>query len=261
MTAEAFAAKVQKWGAIDKALRANLARMIRAYPASISSVRIETGKPVMLSMQSGDSVAFEDGITDKSFDQRLETCDVFEMLFDYYPPNLSFESWPENLDPGRYRSSPFFKAVYGAEPQAVEANLVKVTFCGRTISFNKQNGAAAALVAAGKEIQAAADKDPALRPYLEALGGTFAWRPIAGTQQLSAHCFGIAIDLNPDLGGYWRWDKGDKGSMRRRFAYPAAIISIFERHGFIWGGKWYHFDLMHFEFRPEFNGSNPFLGN
>jgi hypothetical protein len=29
------------------------------------------------------------------------------------------------------------------------------------------------------------------------------------------------------------------------------IVDIFERHGFIWGGKWYHFDTMHFEYRPE----------
>ena len=32
---------------------------------------------------------------------------------------------------------------------------------------------------------------------------------------------------------------------------PAAIVEIFERHGFIWGGKWYHYDTMHFEYRPE----------
>jgi len=25
----------------------------------------------------------------------------------------------------------------------------------------------------------------------------------------------------------------------------------FEHHGFIWGGKWWHFDTMHFEYRPE----------
>lgn len=25
----------------------------------------------------------------------------------------------------------------------------------------------------------------------------------------------------------------------------------FERHGFIWGAKWYHYDSMHFEYRPE----------
>jgi len=29
------------------------------------------------------------------------------------------------------------------------------------------------------------------------------------------------------------------------------IVDIFERHGFIWGGKWYHFDTLHFEYRPE----------
>ena len=32
---------------------------------------------------------------------------------------------------------------------------------------------------------------------------------------------------------------------------PHKIVEIFERHGFIWGGKWYHYDTMHFEYRPE----------
>ena len=29
------------------------------------------------------------------------------------------------------------------------------------------------------------------------------------------------------------------------------IRAACERHGFVWGGKWLHFDTMHFEFRPE----------
>ena len=33
--------------------------------------------------------------------------------------------------------------------------------------------------------------------------------------------------------------------------FPSAIVSLFEDNGFIWGGKWEHFDLMHFEYRPE----------
>ena len=36
-----------------------------------------------------------------------------------------------------------------------------------------------------------------------------------------------------------------------RNSYPQEIVDIFEKHGFIWGGKWSHFDLMHFEYRPE----------
>ena len=32
---------------------------------------------------------------------------------------------------------------------------------------------------------------------------------------------------------------------------PTEIIDIFERRGFIWGGKWSHYDTMHFEYRPE----------
>ena len=29
------------------------------------------------------------------------------------------------------------------------------------------------------------------------------------------------------------------------------VVEVFEKHGFIWGGKWYHYDTMHFEYRPE----------
>lgn len=32
---------------------------------------------------------------------------------------------------------------------------------------------------------------------------------------------------------------------------PRKLVEIFQRHGFIWGGAWYHYDTMHFEFRPE----------
>ena len=32
---------------------------------------------------------------------------------------------------------------------------------------------------------------------------------------------------------------------------PHDIVKVFEKHGFIWGGRWYHYDTMHFEFRPE----------
>ena len=34
-------------------------------------------------------------------------------------------------------------------------------------------------------------------------------------------------------------------------AVPPALVPQMERRGFIWGGKWHHYDGMHFEYRPE----------
>ena len=61
------------------------------------------------------------------------------------------------------------------------------------------------------------------------------------------HSFGIAFDINPDYSAYWLWG----GSERHRWVLPVAIVREFEKEGFIWGGYWYHFDTMHFEYRPE----------
>ena len=85
------------------------------------------------------------------------------------------------------------------------------------------------------------------------LGGSVNWRSIAGTSRLSAHSWGIAIDLNARYGAYWRWQKSPapESILNLRRSYPGEIVKIFEAQGFIWGGKWSHYDLMHFEYRPE----------
>jgi D-alanyl-D-alanine carboxypeptidase-like protein len=57
----------------------------------------------------------------------------------------------------------------------------------------------------------------------------------------------MAIDVNIKFADYWLWAK--KGVYQNRI--PFELVDIFERHGFIWGGKWGHFDTMHFEYRPE----------
>jgi len=76
---------------------------------------------------------------------------------------------------------------------------------------------------------------------------------VADTGKMSMHSYGAAIDLNLAVSDYWFWQKHvSKIAYRNRM--PAEIVEIFERHGFIWGGKWYHFDTMHFEYRPELLG-------
>ena len=29
------------------------------------------------------------------------------------------------------------------------------------------------------------------------------------------------------------------------------LVEAFEKNNFVWGGKWSHFDILHFEYRPE----------
>ena len=66
------------------------------------------------------------------------------------------------------------------------------------------------------------------------------------------HSFGAAIDLNTRYADYWIWAGGKPGRVPHyNNKYPMKIVDAFERHGFIWGGRWYHYDTMHFEYRPE----------
>jgi hypothetical protein len=90
---------------------------------------------------------------------------------------------------------------------------------------------------------------PLFTRYLTPPGGTFNYRTIAGTDRLSAHSFGIAVDIAVAHSHYWLWEA--QGAAVYKNSIPYEIVAIFEKHGFIWGGKWYHFDTMHFEYRPE----------
>jgi hypothetical protein len=75
--------------------------------------------------------------------------------------------------------------------------------------------------------------------YLCSFGGCFTFRPQRRGSKLSAHSWGIAIDLNPETNA-----QGTSGDMN------PGIISIFQRNGFEWGGTWIgkHRDPMHFQY-------------
>jgi hypothetical protein len=244
-----FAAAARTWAPLDQSLREKLVRIIESYPGEVVGVEIGPHHTVLLKMRSGASVPFDDGKT-RNHEQRLVECDVEDMLFDDYPRKLPVK-WTTNLDPGRYRSAAFFKAVYGQTKAEVERGLVSVQFCEHHVRFSSHNGASKALEAVSREMDGVLARNPELKKYVTKLGGTFNWRSIAGSEALSAHSFGIAIDLNPQLGEYWLWSNASKEETTRRQAFPLEIVEAFEHNGFVWGGKWFHFDLMHFEYRPE----------
>jgi hypothetical protein len=119
---------------------------------------------------------------------------------------------------------------------------------GGTVTATTVNGVADRLAAVARDLE----KLPAdLSRFMVPSAGTYNCRAIARTQRLSVHAYGAAIDLNSRYGDYWQWPAPSKGTIRWKNRMPLAIVEVFERHGFIWGGKWYHYDTMHFEYRPE----------
>ncbi len=149
-------------------------------------------------------------------------------------------------DPGRARPAAFFTRLYGdCRNGSVETALVPVRWVGgRTVRFTGIAGAATALEKVARDLEMLG---PSMTRYLWPISGTYNCRAIAGTDALSMHAVGAAIDLNSRFGRYWRWSPRPAA----RDAIPPAIIRSFERHGFIWGGNWAHFDSFHFEYRPE----------
>jgi hypothetical protein len=132
----------------------------------------------------------------------------------------------------------------------VTPNLTKVTWVdGTQLPFTRVNGAAAALQAAIAELKALG---PDYTRYLVPSAGTYNCRVIAGTSLLSMHSYGAAIDLSTRVSAYWQWsDAAAHGLAPYKNQIPLQIVQVFERHGFIWGGRWADFDTMHFEYRPE----------
>jgi hypothetical protein len=231
-------------------LPTDLAALTASYPGFFLGVEVRDRK-IYLILKNRQKLLYDDGLV-KSFDDKLQRPDLEDMLSQIYRPGRGREPFRPDYDPGRFRVDGLFAAVYGASAGEVGGHLVSVPFCGARVRFNAQNGAAKALESVGQELSALLAKRPQLRQYCFPLGGTYSWRPIAGTNRLSPHSWGIAIDLNPRHGAYWRGKKAAGPEVEAmRTNYPQEIVEIFEKHGFIWGGKWSHFDLMHFEFRPE----------
>ncbi|HZH74487.1 MAG TPA: M15 family metallopeptidase [Archangium sp.] len=188
---------------------------------------------------------WDDGKT-KSFEEKLAAPDLEDTFSIAYTPGPIAPVTRENEDPGRIRFDPLFHATYGGSEEKVD--VVVIDFLGQKLKVHRK--AAPAFERVAKRLSAARAKDPGLKPYLTKLGGTFNWRKIANTNRQSAHSYGVSIDLNTARSHYWEWAK-PKEPVRWANRIPQVIVDAFEAEGFIWGGRWYHYDTMHFEYRPE----------
>ncbi len=230
----------------DTAARRDLLALMLAYPVDITGAEKDTDGLIYVLTASGGKIAYDDGRI-KSFEQKLADADIEDMMALPYPLDMITAVPEGHNDPGRIRCLSLLHAVYGDSQSDIEDNLRSVSPCGL---FNRRGGAAAALEAAFGDIAVLIKARPDIGGFVYPLNGTYNHRVIAGTRTLSPHAFGIAIDLASGPGDYWRWATREQGQGRLA-SYPPELVQTMEAHGFIWGGKWAHFDYLHFEYRPE----------
>jgi hypothetical protein len=207
-----------------------------------------------LEFRDGTSMKIDDGLGEKPFAAWLAQPDLKDMFRFPYPSGVTPSPPAVDFDPGRARNEEFFRKIYGdCRQPGFERTLVPVTWLPKKshqrILVSSRNGVADHLRRVSEEL----DSLPAsFDMFLIPSAGGFVCRAVAGTTQRSGHAYGIAIDIATKRSDYWRWAKG--GASDRpvyRNSIPKDIVDIFEKHGFIWGGRWHHYDTMHFEYRPE----------
>ena len=244
MTSSADLAQAQARSSVDAATA-----LIPAYLDFLE--RIEGNDLVW---KDGTRMPIDDGRGDKSFDAMLDDPDIKDMFSTQYPLGEKGLEPTVDFDPGRIRYQPLFRKMYGdCQAAGFMSNAVNIVWLpsrgGERLKFTRINGAATALQKVSNEL----DKLPnRFLEYLRPTQGTYNCRQVAGTNRPSAHGLGIAIDIAAAHTHYWLWSKAmPDGRIAHKNEVPLEIVQIFERYGFIWGGKWYHYDTMHFEYRPE----------
>ncbi len=189
----------------------------------------------------------------------LDEAERFDPFFYTYPLDRLREPPAPGESPAQ--STDVLEALFGRTESEIRRHCRSVTFLDRRLFLNTLS--IGPLQAVEREILAAAAADPAVARWMADLEIAYSFKDkdVAGSGHRSYHAWGLAVDLVPrSYGGkhvYWRWSRvfhredWHRIPLDRRWSPPAAVVEAFERHGFVWGGKWAHFDTIHFEYRPE----------
>lgn len=227
----------------------------QAYEPLIDSIEY-TDDDVIFVM--GDArIHFQDGrLIDE---ERLDEAERCDPVFYHYP--LKPLRAPRPLTERARYCTHVVEALWGRTESEIREHGSSTRFLGRRMFLN--DFVVEALRGVEAELLERAESDPDVAAWIDAIDITYTFidRGIAGSAARSQHAWGLAVDLVPNSYDgkqvYWRWSRAWNRSgwadtpLDERWSPPAAVVATFEQHGFIWGGKWSHFDNIHFEYRPE----------
>ncbi|AHF09579.1 MULTISPECIES: M15 family metallopeptidase [Dehalobacter] len=233
----------------EAVMKRDILCLMLAYPETITGVDKVSGNEVYVLLKSGKKILYDDR-KEKNAWQKSGNPDLQDMMDQLYSLSKITEVLPNYYNPGCARVYPLLKEVYGMSKKSILSNLIKVSIGYKYVEFNGNNKAAESLKAVMKELLPLSRQSHKVYAASFPSSGAFNYRLIGGTNRLSSHAYGIAIDLNSNKYDYWRWSTREEGQKRLN-AYPQEVSAIFEKYGFIWGGKWGNFDIMHYEYRPE----------
>jgi hypothetical protein len=241
-----FAAAAGEEAALDS--------LVRAYPDYLAG-----HDATSLIWRDGTRMPLSDGRLAGDFAEMLRHGSILDQIRLPYPVGAMAAVMEPSGDPGRVRNRAFFDKMYGnCWSGEVRPRLVTIVWLprswGQAIEVTSVNSVAERLAAVSQELDTLPDS---LKRYAYPPAGTYNCRTVADAGQPSMHAWGAAIDISTAHADYWLNHRSGTDGAGYLNRIPIEIVDIFERHGFIWGGKWSHYDTMHFEYRPELLNGRP----
>jgi len=158
------------------------------------------------------------------------------------------------------RSPDFLNHLFGTTEIRLREQCDWVPFLNHNAYMN--NFCEEALIKVEEELLKVAESDQEVQAFIDNLKTIYSFqqRNVRGTENVSYHSYGLALDLVPSSydrkHANWIWstafvDEWYLIPLKKRWSPPQIVIDAFEKNGFVWGGKWVHFDTIHFEYAPE----------
>jgi len=240
---------------LDPMEKLEIKALFKAYGDLIDGIELR-GDEIVFKIH-GKNIYYKDGkmLSEKNFERSAN----FDSIFYTYrkgPLTGTFEPVPYPI----HRSSDFLDALLGATEREIREASRWVRFLGHRVFIHEI--CIEPLKRIDRQIKEHASVSKEVRDFISDTVVMYSMkrRLVSGTNNMSYHSYGLAIDIIPrSYKGkhvYWKWSSvwdEDWGyiSSSDRWQPPQTVIDAFEAHGFIWGGKWHHFDNVHFEYRPE----------